>query len=123
MKNLTIGSELYYYYITPIWGTITFTEYEIIGETPKFWRIEDSYGSLYMCDKKNLKIRGKEVYLQIERDSKLDKEMTRQKLMSDILDRIYVLEKNKRKITKEADINSLENLSIALDKVTKEYKK
>ena len=122
MKNLTIGNKVYYYYTAPIWGTITFSEYEIIGETPKFWKIKDSYGSLYMCDKKNLKIRGRGIYLQAKRDNKLDKEMTRQKLMSDILDGIYVLDRNKRKVTKEANINDLESLLIALDKLTKEYK-
>jgi len=123
MKKLTIGNELYYYYTAPIWETITFSKYEIIGETPKFWKIKDSYGSLYMCDKKNLKIRGKDIYLQTERDSSLDEKITRQELIGNILDKIYVLEKNKRKITKEANIDNLESLSIALDKLTKEYKR
>jgi len=122
MKKTTIGNELYYYYSTPIWETITFSKYKIIGETPKFWKLKDSYGSLYMCDKKSLKIRGREIYLQTERDNKLDEKIIRQELTDNILDKIYVLEKNRRKITKEADINKLDNLLTALEKITEEYK-
>jgi len=116
MKQLKVGDKLYHYYHTLIWGTIEFTEYTIVGETPKFWKVE-RLGEKYLCKKEDLMIRGTYRNLQKEKDNKLDKEIKRQELINEIDKKAEFITRNKREFWKNGDIEALERLITALDNV------
>jgi len=113
MKKLAIGDKLYYYNITHIWGKVQYGEYEIVGETPKFWKLDNGY----LCNKNTLIIRGSDRKLQENKNEKLDKELIRQQLLSNIEDKENTLRGIKKEIWKNGDIKALEELLKAFDDV------
>jgi len=115
MKKLAIGDKLYYYNSTHIWSMVQYGEYEIVGETPKFWKLNNGY----LCNKSTLIIRGSDRKLQEKKNKKLDKELIRQQLLSDIEDKANELRKIKKEIWKNGDIKALEELLKAFDNVIK----
>jgi len=114
MKQLKVGDTLHYYTSTPIGGVVGHSEYKIIGETPKFWKVENS-NKIFMCSKDSLKIRGEYRILQRDRDEKLDKKIRMQELIKEIDRKTEVIIKNKRDFLNNGDIEAFEKILNALN--------
>ena len=113
---MKVGDKLYHYDITRIWGNIEFSIYEIVGETPKFWKVkENDEEKELLCDKKRLVIRGRYRVLQERRNEKLDRELKLQKLISKIDRKTDFIMRNKRELYKKGNVEAFESLITALD--------
>jgi len=122
MKQLKVGDTLYYYNSTPIWGVVECSIYKIVGETPKFWKIE-RLGENYLCNKGTLVIRGTYRELQSERNELLDRELKLQELISEIDEKADFIRRNKRNFCKVGNIEAFKTVISALDNVIKEGEK